>query len=278
MTVRDLRPAEILPNTRPTGRAASASKQRGSWGLRTPASPSTSSHPSRLPRREGSTPSSHWIAVDGWRRVDPPMHDFVCSPRRGHRHDDFDFLGFRTQCQPKRGSENPTVYTYPTNTALCSVKAKVRGDLAVSQPPLAVLLDRLAPILRAGPTTSDTAFPSRPSTTCDHLASGTSLDPRQNRRATGGGCYAATCPGGGPRDGKVALFDLAKVAATRLQAPGPTSRPRGQQPAKPIHRRGLAESRMLGNGHVRFGGRPGATDRRRPTPRQADPTQERLNR
>ena len=61
----------------------------------------------------------------------------------------FDFLGFRIQRQPKRGSGKPTVYTYPTKTALASVKAKVRTATQQGlNKPLAVLLHRLAPVLR----------------------------------------------------------------------------------------------------------------------------------
>src|SRR4051794_41397745 len=61
----------------------------------------------------------------------------------------FDFLGFRIQRQPKRGSGKPTVYTYPTKTALCSVKAKVRTITQQGlNKPLAVLLYRLAPVPR----------------------------------------------------------------------------------------------------------------------------------
>src|SRR3954447_3617145 len=61
----------------------------------------------------------------------------------------FDFLGFRIQRQPKRGSGKPTVYTYPTKAALASVKAKVRTITQQGlNKPLAVLLHRLAPVLR----------------------------------------------------------------------------------------------------------------------------------
>jgi RNA-directed DNA polymerase len=61
----------------------------------------------------------------------------------------FDFLGFRIQRQPKRGSGKPTIYTFPTKTALCSVKAKVRTATQQGlNKPLAVLLYRLAPVLR----------------------------------------------------------------------------------------------------------------------------------
>ncbi len=61
----------------------------------------------------------------------------------------FDFLGFRIQRQPKRGSGKPTVYTFPTKTALASVKAKVRAATRQGRnQPLATLLHRLAPVLR----------------------------------------------------------------------------------------------------------------------------------
>lgn len=66
-----------------------------------------------------------------------------------HIDDGFDFLGFRIQRQPKRGSGKPTVYTWPTKKALCTVKAKVGAATRQGlHQPLAVLLYRLAPILR----------------------------------------------------------------------------------------------------------------------------------
>lgn len=43
-----------------------------------------------------------------------------------HIDQGFDFLGFRIQRQPKRGSGKPCVYTFPNKAALASVKAKVR--------------------------------------------------------------------------------------------------------------------------------------------------------
>jgi Reverse transcriptase (RNA-dependent DNA polymerase) len=66
-----------------------------------------------------------------------------------HLDDGFDFLGFRIQRQPKRGSGKLIVYTWPTKKALCTVKAKVRTATRQGlHQPLAVLLYRLAPILR----------------------------------------------------------------------------------------------------------------------------------
>jgi RNA-directed DNA polymerase len=66
-----------------------------------------------------------------------------------HIDEGFDFLGFRIQRQPKRGSGKPTVYTYPSKASLARVKAKIRSmtQQAYNQP-LAVLLYRLAPVVR----------------------------------------------------------------------------------------------------------------------------------
>jgi RNA-directed DNA polymerase len=66
-----------------------------------------------------------------------------------HIDQGFDFLGFRIQRQPKRGSGKLCVYTFPNKAALASVKAKVRMVTRQGQNrPLLLLLDRLAPILR----------------------------------------------------------------------------------------------------------------------------------
>nr|WP_211210826.1 group II intron reverse transcriptase/maturase [Sporichthya polymorpha] len=66
-----------------------------------------------------------------------------------HIDQGFDFLGFRIQRQPKRGSGKLCVYTFPSKAALASVKAKVRMVTRQGlNGPLVLLLDRLAPILR----------------------------------------------------------------------------------------------------------------------------------
>src|SRR5215212_4441444 len=65
-----------------------------------------------------------------------------------HIDQGFDFLGFRIQRQPKRGSGKPTVYTYPSKTSLARVKAKIRSMTQRDHhQPLAVLLYRLAPVV-----------------------------------------------------------------------------------------------------------------------------------
>ena len=73
----------------------------------------------------------------------------VAKTRIVHIDEGFDFLGFRIQRQPKRGSGKPTLYTYPSRKAVASITAKVR---TISQQgynqPLTVLLHRLGPVLR----------------------------------------------------------------------------------------------------------------------------------
>ena len=178
----------------------------------------------------------------------------------------FDFLGFRIQRQPKRGSGKPTVYTFPTKTALCSVKAKVR---TVTQQglnkPLAVLLHRLAPVLR-GWTNYFRHGVSK--ATFDYLRRFTWRRVllwmrRKHRRANWKELRRRYLPGWWPTDGNVALFDPGKVTVTRYRHRPNIPTPWSAARRGLTHRHDLVESRMLGNGHVRFGGRPGETDQPR---------------
>lgn len=137
-----------------------------------------------------------------------------------HVDEGFDFLGFRIQRQPKRGSGKPSVYTYPTKTVLCSVKAKVRTVTRQGlNQPLAVLLDRLAPILR-GWTNYFRHGVSK--ATFDYLRRFTWRRVllwvrRKHRRANWRWIRRRYLPGWWPTDGDVALFDPAKVAVTRYR-------------------------------------------------------------
>jgi RNA-directed DNA polymerase len=66
-----------------------------------------------------------------------------------HIDEGFDFLGFRIQRHPKRGSGKRFVYTYPSKKALASITAKVRSTTkGATDQPLSVLLHRLNPMLR----------------------------------------------------------------------------------------------------------------------------------
>ena len=66
-----------------------------------------------------------------------------------HIDEGFDFLGFRIQRQRKRGTGQRFVYTYPSKTALATVKAKVRSATrGATNQSLDILLYRLNPVLR----------------------------------------------------------------------------------------------------------------------------------
>jgi len=137
-----------------------------------------------------------------------------------HINEGFDFLGFRIQRQPKRGSGKPTVYTYPTKAALCTVKAKVRAVTRQGlNQPLAVLLARLAPILR-GWTNYFRHGVSK--ATFDYLRRFTWRRVllwirRKHRRVNWKWIRRHYLPGWWPTDGDVALFDPGKVAVTRYR-------------------------------------------------------------
>jgi RNA-directed DNA polymerase len=69
--------------------------------------------------------------------------------RIAHIDEGFDFLGYRIQRQTKRGTTKRYVYTFPSKKALASIKAKVRAlSRGNTNQPLAVLLQRLNPVLR----------------------------------------------------------------------------------------------------------------------------------
>ncbi len=132
----------------------------------------------------------------------------------------FDFLGFRIQRQPKRGSGKPTVYTYPTKTALASVKAKVRTVTRQGRnQPLAALLHRLAPVLR-GWTSYFRHGVSKAS--FDYLRRFTWRRVllwlrRKHRPVRWRYLRRRYLPGWWPTDGMVSLFDPAKVAVSRYR-------------------------------------------------------------
>jgi RNA-directed DNA polymerase len=69
--------------------------------------------------------------------------------RIAHIDEGFDFLGFRIQRHPKRGTGKRHVYTYPAKKALAAVKAKLRAlSRQDRNQPLAVLLHQLNQVLR----------------------------------------------------------------------------------------------------------------------------------
>jgi RNA-directed DNA polymerase len=139
-----------------------------------------------------------------------------------HITDGFDFLGFRIQRQLKRGSGKPTVYTWPTKKAVCSVKAKVRTVTRQGlHQPLAVLLHRLAPILR-GWTNYFRHGVSK--ATFDYLRRFTwrrvLIWIRRKHRRRWKWILRHYLPGWWPQDGDVTLFDPGKVTVSRYHYRG----------------------------------------------------------
>jgi RNA-directed DNA polymerase len=73
----------------------------------------------------------------------------VDKTRVCHIDEGFDFLGFRIQRHPKRGTSKRYIYTYPSKTALATVKAKVRMITRQGRNlPLTILLHHLNKVLR----------------------------------------------------------------------------------------------------------------------------------
>jgi RNA-directed DNA polymerase len=69
--------------------------------------------------------------------------------RIAHIDEGFDFLGFRIARQPKRGTGQRFLYTYPAKAALATVKAKVRSlTRGATDLSLSILLHRLNRVLR----------------------------------------------------------------------------------------------------------------------------------
>ena len=70
----------------------------------------------------------------------------------------FDFLGFRIQRQPKRGSNKRCVYTWPARKALASIEAKAKAitKQGTNQPLSAVLRQ-----LQRGAARLDHLLPAR---------------------------------------------------------------------------------------------------------------------
>jgi RNA-directed DNA polymerase len=77
----------------------------------------------------------------------------AAKTRIAHIDEGFDFLSFRIQRQPKRGSGKLFLYTYPAKAALAAVKAKVRAlTRGRTHQPLEALLCQLNTVLRGWAT------------------------------------------------------------------------------------------------------------------------------
>jgi hypothetical protein len=83
-----------------------------------------------------------------------------------HIDEGLEFLGFRIQRHPRRGTTRRHIYTYPSKAAVAAVKTKVRAATRQgTNQPLAALLRRLNPVLRGWANYFWHGCPRQPSTT-----------------------------------------------------------------------------------------------------------------
>jgi RNA-directed DNA polymerase len=140
-----------------------------------------------------------------------------------HIDEGFDFLGFRIQRQPKRGSGKRFVYTYPSKKAVASMKATVRSmTRGATNQSLAVLCYRLAPVLR-GWTSYFRHGVSK--STFDYVREFTWRRVicwlrHKHPHANWKWLYRRYLPRWWPTDGEVVLIDIGKVAVTRYRYRG----------------------------------------------------------
>lgn len=177
-----------------------------------------------------------------------------------HIDDGFDFLGWRIQRRTwrGRGGVRKTVYTYPSKKSLASIKAKIRLlTRRNAHRTLADLLRRINPAIRGWCTYFQHGVSKRTFSYVDHVAFwrivGWSKNATQAEHAHRDPPPPARMADRGGRD----------RALPSLAGPGdPLPLPRNPHP-EPMdeHPNGMnhTESRMLRNGHVRFGGRAGET-------------------
>ena len=140
-----------------------------------------------------------------------------------HIDEGFDFLGFRIQRQPKRGSGKRFVYTYPSKKALASIKGRVRSmTQGATNQTLAVLCYRLAPVLRGWASYFQHGVSKA---TFDYVRTFTWRRVicwlrHKHRHANWKWLRRRYLPRWWPTDGAVTLFDIGKIAVTRYRYRG----------------------------------------------------------
>jgi RNA-directed DNA polymerase len=140
-----------------------------------------------------------------------------------HINEGFDFLGFRIQRRRQRGSNKRFVYTWPSNKALASVKAKVRAiTRGGTNQPLAVVLRRLNPVLRGWANYFRHAVSKA---TFDYLGAFSWRRVicwlrHKHRRANWKWLRRRYLPGWRPTDGEVTLFNPTSIAVARYRYRG----------------------------------------------------------
>ena len=181
-----------------------------------------------------------------------------------HLNEGLDFLGFRIQRKRKRGHSKHYVYTYPSRKAVMAIKAKVRALTNMSAfPTLSALLSRVNSTLRGWAAYFQHGVSKRTFSAIGVFAWRRVIRwlRKRHHRASWASILRRYLPGWVPTEDGISLFNPVTVPVTRYRyrgnrIPNPwTTNLRQQERHDPV------ESRMLGNGHVRFGGRVRETDR-----------------
>ena len=153
----------------------------------------------------------------------------------------FDFLGFHIQRKIKEGTQRRALYTYPSKTALASVKAKVRTlTQGNTNQTLANLLQRVNPVLRGWANYFRHGVSSR---TFDYLNAFSwrrvvNWLRAKHRRANWKWLRRRYLPGWRPTDGQASLLNPATIPITRYRyrgarIPTPWTRLLDEGPASP---------------------------------------------
>ncbi len=140
-----------------------------------------------------------------------------------HIDEGFDFLGWRIQRQVKRGTKKAYVYTYPSKKALLAVSDRIRtltkGSMNLS---LSALLDRINPVLRDWTNyfrhgVSKATFSYLGTFAWRRVVSWLR---RKHHHANWKWLRRHYLPGWRPTEGKVTLFNPAKVTVSRYRYRG----------------------------------------------------------
>jgi RNA-directed DNA polymerase len=140
-----------------------------------------------------------------------------------HIDEGFDFLGFHIQRKRKQGTTLRTLYTYPSKTALASVKAKVRVlTQGNTNQTLANLLQGLNPVLRGWANYFRHGVSAR---TFDYLNSWSwwrvvNWLRHKHRRANWKWLRRRYLPRWRPTDGTVSMFNPTAIPITRYRYRG----------------------------------------------------------
>ncbi len=143
--------------------------------------------------------------------------------RIAHVDEGFDFLGFRVKRHRKRGTDRRFVYTYPSKTALATVKAKVRAlTRGATDLSLAILLHRLNPVLRGWTAyfrqgVSKATFSYLRAFVWRRVVCWLR---HKHRRSNWTQLRRRSLPGWWPTEGEVTLFNPSGVAVTRYHYRG----------------------------------------------------------